>query len=229
MPRKPDPDARRKLAAAARAAFGEVGVDAARIEDVARAAGLSKGAFYLHFSGKEEVLTELVGDFFAVLRDATDQQREVAEELRARLGAPTAEDFRTGSARLAAWRAADQAHIVRLLQVLWRHRDILRVVLAQTVGPRRAITDTFFELARQFAAAQIEDAARAGALRDDLDADIVSELVIGMFLHLGRRMAALSARPDFDAWARAASTLMLEGLAVRVPLAHADSSVSQGA
>lgn len=200
---------------AARAAFAEVGVDAARIEDVSRAAGFSKGAFYLHFSSKEEVLTELVGDFFAAVQRVSDAQRGVVDRLRVDLGAPDAQDWRCATPRLLAWQAAEQAHIVALLDVLWQHRDVLGVVLAQSVGVRRALADTFLELARQFAAVQIEDAARAGALRSDLDAELVSELLIGMFLHMGRRMAALSRRPDLDAWARAVRTLMLEGLAVR--------------
>jgi AcrR family transcriptional regulator len=217
MPRRPDPDARAKLVTAARAAFAEVGVDGARVEDVTRAAGLSKGAFYLHFESKEAVLSELVAGFFDAVRASADAQRAVTERLRSTLGPPSADDWRGGTPRLAAWRAADHAHIAATLTVLWQHRDVLRVVLAQAVGARRDLADTFLALARQFAAAQIEEAARAGALRPDLDADVVSDLLIGMFLHLGRRMSDRAEPPDFDAWAHAVNTLLLEGLAVRVP------------
>jgi AcrR family transcriptional regulator len=223
MPRKPDPDARRKLVVAARGAFADVGVEAARIEDISRAAGFSKGAFYLHFASKEQVLAELVGDFFTAVRLVSDAQRAVVDDLRATVGTPTAQDWRHGTARLAAWRAAEHAHIVQLLDVLWQQRDVLGVVLAQSVGARRALADTFLSLARQFAAAQLEEAARAGALRDDLDAELVSELLIGMFLHMGRRMAGLPSRPDLDAWSRAVRTLMLEGLAVRDASAHVET------
>lgn len=41
-------------------AFQEKGFDAARIEDIAKAAGLSKAAVYLYFASKEQVLRALI-------------------------------------------------------------------------------------------------------------------------------------------------------------------------
>ena len=55
----------------------------------------------------------------------------------------------------------------------------------------------------------------AGALRADLPADLVSELIIGMYLQLARRMTRSATRPDFELWARTTDTLMVEGLAAR--------------
>tara|TARA_R110000868_G_scaffold120773_4_gene320621 strand:+ start:44 stop:688 length:645 start_codon:yes stop_codon:yes gene_type:complete len=45
---------------AALAVFGEQGFAAARVEDIARRAGLSKGAVYLYFASKEAMLNALV-------------------------------------------------------------------------------------------------------------------------------------------------------------------------
>lgn len=73
------------------------------------------------------------------------------------------------------------------------------------------------ELARGTVAAQFETAMDAGALRTDLDRELVSELVIGMWLQLGRRMVRAGVRPDFDRWARTVDALTAEGLAVRRP------------
>lgn len=226
MPRKPDPDARRKLLAAARAAFGEVGVDAARVEDVARAAGLSKGAFYLHFASKEAVFREIVDGFFAVIQDLSAQRHEAAVDLSARIGPLTDADWRGASSRLACWREADHAHTVAALQAMWRHRDVLRAVLEHGSGGR-ALVDRFVDLSREALAGQLRAAMAGGALRHDLDDDLVSELIIGLYLQLARRMARLSTRPDLDAWARAVDTLVREGLAVRDPID--DQLVSQGA
>jgi AcrR family transcriptional regulator len=214
MPRKPDPDARRKLLAAAREAFAATGVDAARIEDIARAAGLSKGAFYLHFASKEAAFAQLVEDFFAVMRDLADQRQDACAELRASLGAPSAEDWRNGTARLRAWAELDHVHTVRTLHGMWRHRDVLRSILEQP-APRRALIDQLIDVTRDMLASQLEDGMADGGLRADLDRELVSELIIGMYLQLGRRMTRLSSRPDFETWARTVDSLLRDGLAAR--------------
>jgi AcrR family transcriptional regulator len=223
MPRKPDPDARRKLLAAAREAFAAVGVDAARIEDIARAAGLSKGAFYLHFESKEAVFSQLVEDFFAVMRDLADQRQDARNELCAHLGSPTAADWREGSARLRAWSDLDHVHTVYTLQAMWRHRDVLHAILAQT-GARRGLIDQLIDVTRDMLAAQLADAMAAGGLRSDLDRELVSELILGMYLQLGRRMTRSSTRPDFETWARTVDSVLVEGLAPR----SADQPVTIG-
>src|SRR6059058_3898317 len=45
---------------AALAVFGERGLAAARLEDIAKRAGLSKGTIYLYFPNKEELFREVV-------------------------------------------------------------------------------------------------------------------------------------------------------------------------
>jgi len=219
LARKPDPDARPKLIAAARRAFAECGVDNARIEDIAREAGVSKGAFYLHFSDKSALFEELVSQFFGVMSDLTLQRHEGCQELIAAVGPMTAADWQTHSPRRGAYDRFEHEHTVRSLQAMWRHRDVLRTILDQG-GPRGRLVEQFVELARGTVAAQFEAAMAAGALRPDLDRELVSDLVIGMWLQLGRRMVRAPARPDFDAWARTVDSLTAEGLAMR------DSAVS---
>lgn len=214
MARKPDLDARPKLLAAARRAFGDVGVESARIEDIAREAGMSKGAFYLHFQDKDALFGELVGQFFAVMTDLTVQRHEACQELVARVGALAAEDWRSHSPRRQAFDRLEHEHTVRSLQAMWRHRDVLRAILDHG-GLRGKIVAQFVDLARHTVAAQFETAMDAGALRSDLDRELVSDLVIGMWLQLGRRMVHAATRPDFDVWARTVDSLTAEGLAVR--------------
>jgi AcrR family transcriptional regulator len=216
VPRKPDPDARRKLLLAARAAFGEVGVDAARIEDITSVAGLSKGSFYLHFESKEAAFAELVGGFFAVMDEMVADHHEHIAELRARIGNPTPEDWRALTPRLRAFAELDHANTVRVLKTLWRHRDVLRCILEQS-GPRAHLVERFFEVSRQTLSRNLEEAISAGGLRGDLDQDLVSEVLIGMYVQLGRRMIRAAERPDFEHWARTVNVLVVEGLAVRPP------------
>src|ERR1700688_638288 len=58
---------RRKLLAAADRIFARDGFEAARLEDIAAGAGYTRGAFYAHFEGKEEI-------FFALLEQWVRQR-----------------------------------------------------------------------------------------------------------------------------------------------------------
>jgi AcrR family transcriptional regulator len=53
---------RRDLLAAAARVFGRHGYHAATVDDIAREAGFTKGAFYSNFESKEEVFVELLAD-----------------------------------------------------------------------------------------------------------------------------------------------------------------------
>lgn len=54
---------RQHLLDAARRVFGEDGYAGATVDDVARAAGCSKGAYYFHFATKEDALLALAEDW----------------------------------------------------------------------------------------------------------------------------------------------------------------------
>lgn len=53
---------RDRLKSAAREAFGRRGLKATSVEELARAAGISKGAFYRFYDGKESLLLELADE-----------------------------------------------------------------------------------------------------------------------------------------------------------------------
>ncbi|MGE3867266.1 MAG: TetR/AcrR family transcriptional regulator [Hyphomonadaceae bacterium] len=61
------------------------GFDAARIEDIARRAGLSKGAVYLYFAGKEELLRGLIEREVSPLLSRVGEMARQAEDPRATL------------------------------------------------------------------------------------------------------------------------------------------------
>lgn len=66
-----------ELLDAALAEFFEKGFAAARLEDIAARAGVSKGTIYLYFDSKEDVFEELVR---AIPRVNVEQLRELAED-----------------------------------------------------------------------------------------------------------------------------------------------------
>ena len=53
-----------------RALFGQVGLRKTNVEELARAVGISKGAFYLFFESKEELYFELLEAFEAGYKQA---------------------------------------------------------------------------------------------------------------------------------------------------------------
>ena len=80
MARPFDPEERARIQAAlqrsAEQFFIEHGLKAARVEDIARSAGISKGAFYAFFPSKEELFLTIQEQAEAAERDAIDAQIE---------------------------------------------------------------------------------------------------------------------------------------------------------
>src|SRR5687767_4355067 len=112
MPRVADPKAKITLLRAAEEVFAERGLAAAHVEEIAKRAGLSKGAFYLHFESKEAALKQIVesflarmGGFFASPADYPDLPEDANDLL----------DF-------AIERDA------QIFDYLWQNRAILRIL-----------------------------------------------------------------------------------------------------
>jgi len=90
----------RQIIEAALDIFSERGLVAARLEDIAKAAGVSKGTIYLYFPNKEalfcEMIRQMIGDSIAQAQDryatsaesATDQLREYMTALWGYLRSP---------------------------------------------------------------------------------------------------------------------------------------------
>lgn len=67
-----------QILTAALAVFGERGLAAARLEDVAKRAGLSKGTIYLYFPNKEELFREMVRHSVVSAIEQREQQVSAA-------------------------------------------------------------------------------------------------------------------------------------------------------
>lgn len=77
-----------EIAAAAYSVFAEKGFAAARLDDIAAAAGVSKGALYLYFETKQDI-------FEAVVREALAPNLDVVEQLAEQHTGPFEELART--------------------------------------------------------------------------------------------------------------------------------------
>lgn len=64
---------RRKLLEAALEVFSQKGYDATRLEDIAKAAGMTRGAIYHHFAGKNEL-------FYALFEEASETGLQAVQQ-----------------------------------------------------------------------------------------------------------------------------------------------------
>ena len=212
MARPPNPEAPQRLLEAARACFAEVGVDAARVQDIAERAGFSKAAFYLYFDSKEAVFARLIARFFEEITAITNERHRDFTRLLQRLGPCTAMDYANNTERLRAFAALDQQFSRRALRALWENRDMAACVLEQTTGPRRALVDQFVEVLRSTLSGRLREAVVLGIFRPDVDGDLVSDMIMGIWLQLGRRMVRLKHPPDIEQWATALDRFVSEGM-----------------
>jgi AcrR family transcriptional regulator len=207
MGRPPRTGAHDALLEAARDEFARHGLERARVEDIARRAGISKGAFYLHFHSKEDAFREIVQRFLGALEDHA-LRRDESEERLGRVGEhlPPAEAL---AQRIEVETAID----VDLLEVLWRNRQILSAVDGATGKLYRELVADFRRRMRALVSRRmVDDLCGGGALRSDVDPEVVADIVVGTYEDFARRMIDMKDKPDLAAWARSLLVVLYEGI-----------------
>jgi AcrR family transcriptional regulator len=222
-PRPVNARAREALLDAARIEFARSGLEQARIEDITRRAGTSKGAFYLHFTSKQDAFREILQRFLGVLEEQTTRRREAEIAFEREAGRPGA------GATLEQLMEHDCSTDTELLEVLWRNRVILAALDRATGQPYLEMVAEFRRRMRQLVAGRIAVKQAEGWLRRDVDPEVVGDVILGAYESFGRRMVDLRAKPDLSAWIRAFLTLFYRGLFSRdaAPSADAPSMTPQ--
>lgn len=124
---------RRSLLAAAVAEFSEKGMAGARIDDIAERAGVTKGAIYTHFDGREDLLVEACRsairsqDLMRLATEATDLPTFMQETAR-RLLAPAGKPARMLISELYA--SAMRSSLIADLLAEW-HSEFVKIVAEQ--------------------------------------------------------------------------------------------------
>jgi AcrR family transcriptional regulator len=172
-----EPSTRERLIDAATQVFAEQGYDGTRLQDVARAAGLTTGAVYSNFRNKGELLFEAIGGRTAI---------EIDELLRE----VEAESLPVALRELGRW--------------IVERRD--RSLLVDAVAAARRDPDLAAHLhdrarAREAWLAELARAAQAGgAIESDIDPDALARFCTTIAMGtLVVRALGLPA-PDPDAW-----------------------------
>jgi AcrR family transcriptional regulator len=206
MARRPTPGAHEALLDAAREEFARVGLARARVEDVARRAGISKGAFYLHFKTKDDAFRELLQRYMGALEDHARRRHEVEE----RLWRDAGRDPR----RRAEVFEAECAEDVALLEFMWRNRQVI-AALDGAGKPYRELVAAFRGRMLGLVASRIAERQRAGVLRPDFDPVVFSDILVGSYEDLARRMADMREKPDLATWTRTLLVVLYEGILAR--------------
>ena len=214
MPRPADRRAKIELLRAAEAVFVEHGLSAAKVEDITARAGVSKGAFYLHFESKEDCFRHIVEGFLAKLASCVGDGPPLPG------GAHDEDDL---GQLFAHW----HAHDLEMFEFCWQNRGLMSILLGGGGAAEYAyLMDEF----AQRMESQIEAWARhmigAGIYRADVDPTVLPALISGAYERLVREMIKRPKRPDIVAWARQAMNLFLKGLLTPEARAVVDREVT---
>jgi AcrR family transcriptional regulator len=183
--------------------FGERGYRATRLEEVAEAAGMTKGAIYYYFGSKEDLLRQ------ALQRRHRAVFAEIAEALRAQHGPASARIRFVLRKVWQRWAAPGWGQAFRLLvgEVSVEFPAVFRMWAEE--GPIHG-----WALVRSL----IEEGIAAGEFRQDADAEVAGRLVLSglmlqaaLHIHLGLdELAPCDSDRIFDS----SVDLFLHGLSV---------------
>jgi AcrR family transcriptional regulator len=185
MARVADPKAKITLLRAAEEVFAERGLGGAKVEEIARRAGVSKGAFYLHFESKEAALKQLVESFLA--------------RCQSYFAAPSAyPGLPDDPADLLDFTLERD---VQIFEFLWQNRAFLRILpscqgdLAYLLVAFRADVD---RTTREW----VDHWREVGIFRPEVPAALAATLMGGAYNELSLRLIGEDRRPPLEGWLR---------------------------
>ncbi|HTX25499.1 MAG TPA: TetR/AcrR family transcriptional regulator [Streptosporangiaceae bacterium] len=187
---------RRRLYEAAMAEYSRAGLEAARVEDIVAAAGVSWGTFFHYFPAKEDVLLDAAAEVcraYAVavrsgLDDGADTESILAEAFSAM--------FR------AAFQVTPSAALHgKLLMYVLGHPGRLTEFLGEDVAPPMAATT-----------AVLAQGQFRGEIRTDEPAESLAVIVLYAVLFSARRSATIGRPPGSTPLGRLALSVTVRGM-----------------
>ncbi|MBX3206506.1 MAG: helix-turn-helix transcriptional regulator [Labilithrix sp.] len=183
MSRTADPKAKALLLRAAEEVFADRGVAGAKVEDIARGAGLSKGAFYLHFESKEAAVKEIVESWLSRCTSLFAPPAEYPDTL---VDADALLDFCI-------------ERDVLLYEFLWESRVTMRI-LHHCQGEYDYLVDAFRAEIQRRNRAWLAQWRQEGLVRAELDVELAAVLMSGAYEELSLAMVKSERRPPIERW-----------------------------
>jgi AcrR family transcriptional regulator len=198
VPRPSDPHAKSRLLEAAERVFCEKGLDRAKVEDITTLAGLSKGAFYLHFDSKGDAFKELLSEVLGHLQARLDAAKETS--------LPSLDDNLEVS--LEQWLARD----LDMFEFIWKNRALMRITLE---GGRSAdyqhLIEHFASNAQSETEVLLRQGVGSGVYRQDLDVEVAAAFIAGGYDRLARQLVRETKKPDLPKRLRELRRMVIAG------------------
>jgi TetR/AcrR family fatty acid metabolism transcriptional regulator len=160
MSQAPAPDKRRAILDAAITVFARQGFHSARVSDVAAEAGVAYGLVYHYFDSKEQMLSELFSERWALLLEASQEMQRSDASPRDKLRG------------VASFIVESYRHEPELMKVI-----IVEVTRAANSFGRTHLPE--IRAAYDVVARIVSDAQETGDFRDDVDPDFAAMLFYG--------------------------------------------------
>lgn len=178
------------------AEYARVGVDAARVEDIVAAAGVSWGTFFHYFPAKEDVLLDAGVDLCESFAKAAAAGLDAGKDIETILADAFAALFRS---------AREIAEPLRLRSAILRH-------VANHPGRLSAVLGETTPTPVQAAAEVIAQGQRHGEVRTDQPAESLAVVLCYSVLAANRRGATLGRPPDSPPLSELALDVVLRGM-----------------
>jgi len=156
-PRRDAARTRERLLASGRQLFAERGLHGVTSHDIAAAAGVAAGTFYLHFRDKAELLRVIATQTTALLRERLDAATREAHG--SRQGVPSFSEA--------------------LVDFAAEHRDLVRILFGRDSEASRVGAAVLDGLATSIAESRRARIA-AGEMPASLDPDVLSQALVGL-------------------------------------------------
>lgn len=197
MARKADPTIRGRLLSAARAEFSAHGLDGAKVSEITRRAGISKGAFYLHFDTKDRAFDEVTQDFFDLLHGMMLELDPILESDR---------DLETIASEVVA-------HDVRIMEFLWSERQFARILFEGAHSSKHiSLIEDFARRVQTHIEKQLTIDVRRGRLPEGTNVGLFAAFLAGGWDRYARCFLCADEKPNFEADVRDLHGFTLKGL-----------------
>jgi AcrR family transcriptional regulator len=183
---------------AARTEFSEDGLDGARISSITSRAGVSKGAFYLHFKTKEHAFEEVASDFFGTFYRMMGEMDALLES----------------DQDLLALHEQLLERDVAMMEFLWGERAFALILFEGARSSRHChLIEAFANQVQRQIANMLAIDQRHGRVRTDLNLETIAAFLAGGFDRYARRLLASPTKPDIRADLQQLQSFFTLGLA----------------